>query len=88
MKTLMLILYPIFCWGVFVFLGLEAIQHQLFLPIIIVTVGLFGLSQNYWKSQFSGKQNHEKGDLISFWIGLLAAIAYPVVVGWYFLYYI
>lgn len=85
MKIFLLVSYPIFCWGVFIFCGLEAMQRQLFLPVVIVTLGLGGMSQNYWQSQLSGKQPYPRGTLISFWIGLVAAITYSFVVAWYFL---
>lgn len=86
MKTLMCILHPLFCWGAFVFLGLEAMRHQLYLPIIIIAVGLCGLSQNYWKQQIGSELGHTRGELISFGLGLLAAIAYPFLIAWYFFY--
>ncbi|MES2072014.1 MAG: hypothetical protein V4488_16780 [Pseudomonadota bacterium] len=86
MTTFVRIIHPIFSWGLFVFLGLEAIQRQLALTTVIVALGLAGLSQNFWKSQLSSKQHRANGDLISFGLGLLAAITYPLVMAWHFLY--
>jgi hypothetical protein len=85
MKTTLRIIHPVFCWAVLVFFGLESMQRQLFLPVAIVAIGLCGMSQIYWKTHFYGKKQHEVGDLISFAVGLLAAIAYPLIFGWYFM---
>ena len=85
MRTVILILYPIFCWGVFATYGLDAIQRELYLVIIVVALGLAGMSQNYWKANFSGKSTYLKSELASFCLGLLAAIVYPLVVAWHFM---
>jgi len=63
--------------------SLEAAHDQAFLLILIVALGLGGFSQNFWKAQLSGKQPYAKANLISFGLGLLAAIGYPFVAAWY-----
>jgi hypothetical protein len=87
MKMTLRFVHPIFCWAVLLFFGLDSIQRQLFLPIAVVAIGLGGMSQIYWRTHFSGLKQYEKGDLISFALGLLAAIAFPILVGWHYLYH-
>lgn len=86
MKTTLRFIHPIFCWAVLVFLGLDLIERQLFLPIVVVAIGLGGMSQIYWRTHLSGSKQHKKGDLISFAAGLLATIAYPLIVCWHYFY--
>jgi hypothetical protein len=82
MNTIHRVFHPIFSWGVFVAYGLESIIAKLYLPMIIVGLLLAGLSQTFWKTQFSEKQQYMKGDIIAFCLGLIHAIVYPVMIIW------
>ena len=82
MNTLLRIFHPIFSWRFFVFFGLELIDKKLYLPMIIIILGLAGSSQTFWKTQVSAKQQYIKTDIIAFCLGLIPAIAYPIMIIW------
>lgn len=67
--------------GWLIFFGLESIERRLYLLMLIGALGLAGLSQSFWRSRL-GPGPHAKADLISFYIGLSAAIVFPFLVTW------
>lgn len=82
MNTFLRIFHPFFSWAIFIAYGLELIHNQVYLPMIIVVLGLAGLSQTFWRIHLGEKQQYAKLDILSFGIGLIAAITYPLVVVW------
>ncbi len=86
MNIILRVLHPLFSWGFLIFFGLESIERQLYPLSVNVAVGLGGLSQTYWRSMNShGRRPYLIGDLISFGIGLLAALSFPILMLWSFL---
>jgi hypothetical protein len=86
MRIFLLVLHPVFSWAFFVFFGLEAIQRQRHLLIVIVGLALCGFSQGFWKSELAGRQNYARHVILAFALGLSAAIAYPLGAIGYFLF--
>ena len=86
MNTFLRIFHPIFSWAFFAIYGLELVYNKSYLATIIIALGLAGLSQTFWKTQLGEKQQYAKADIISFSLGLMAAITHPLLVAWSFLY--
>ncbi|MBR7745822.1 hypothetical protein [Undibacterium baiyunense] len=82
MNTLLRIFHPLFSWAFFLIYGLEQIEEKMYLPTIIIILGLAGWSQTFWKTQFSKKKPYMTGDIIAFCLGLIPAIVYPIMTIW------
>lgn len=58
--------------------GVEAMRDRS--PVVfVIALGLAGLSQNFWKIGFLNPDKRSKAELASFSLGLLAAVAYPIL---------
>lgn len=82
MNTFLRIFHPFLSWTIFIVYGLESIHNRVYLLMIIVALGLAGLSQTFWKTHLGEKQQYAKLDILSFCIGLVATITYPLAVVW------
>lgn len=80
MNTFLRVSHPLFSWAVMVFLGLESIQERLFVSILIVFLGLGGMSQTFWQVRLKGQRPYARGDVISFGLGLLPVVVFPLLV--------
>jgi hypothetical protein len=84
MNTLARMIHPLFSWAGFLLYGLEAIREVDFLLMVLVALGLGGLSQGYWKAFLGEHRPFKKADLISFYVGLIPAFLYPLLAIWSF----
>jgi hypothetical protein len=84
MNSVLRLAHPLFCWLIFVSFGLEAIKDGNLLKVLVLAIGLGGISQTYWQACLGEKRPHKTEDLISFYVGLVPALLYPLVVIWSF----
>ena len=66
--------HPLFRWGVVLTYGREATQQLLVLPLVILALGLGGLSQGFWMGQVNKHMPRRTGDAMAFAVGIIAIV--------------
>jgi hypothetical protein len=68
--------HPLFMWGVVLTYGREATQQMLVLPLVILALGLSGMSQGFWRAQVNKHMPRRTGDAMAFAAGIIAIVFY------------
>ena len=68
--------HPLFMWGVVLTYGREATQQMLVLPMVVLALGLGGLSHGFWMGQVNKHLPRRTGDGMAFAAGMIAIICY------------
>lgn len=76
MDKLLRFAHPLFTWGVVLTYGREATQQLLVLPLVILALGLGGLSQGFWLGQVNKHMPRRTGDAMAFVAGIIAIVFY------------
>lgn len=76
MDIFLRVAHTLFVVGVIATYGWEALRQGLVLQIALVTLGVAGLSQTYWKVQVNKNLERRKADVTAFSIGIVAIVAY------------